>query len=1046
MFFDYLIRFSIKNKFLILLFVLGIIGWGSYALLHIPIDALPDITNNQVQIITYCPNLAPQEIEQFVTSPIEIALASTPQLQEIRSLSRFGLSVITVVFEENVPIYLGRQWLTERLENAKRQIPPGLGAPELAPASTGLGEIYQYTLHVDSAFSGKYSLMQLRTYQDWIIKRRLLAVPGVAEISSFGGMVKQYEVALNPEKMKNYGISFTEVWETLQKNNENTGGAYIEKESHSYFIRGIGLLQTPQEIEQLTVKVAGGFPIRIAQIGRVREGSAIRYGALTENGREVCGGVVLMRKGENPAEVTQKIKKEVAEIQKSLPPGIKIQPFLDRIRLVDNAIHTVRNNLIEGGLIVIFVLVLLLGNLRAGIIVALCIPLSLLFALGMMYWLGISANLMSLGAIDFGLIVDGAVIMVESVLHHLQSLVKNGTKLIRGAELDNLVIEQARRIRKTAAFGELIIMIVYLPLLTLSGIEGKMFIPMALAVTFAIMGAFILSLTFVPMASAWALANISSESKFTLPEKIIAGVARFYLPALHLSLKFRWAFLGLITISFIATLHLFTTLGGQFIPTLEEGDLAMEMTILPGSSLQQSIRTTTAIEKLLLQHFPEVRGVVSKIGTSEIPTDPMAIERADIMILLKDKKDWVSASSREELVKKMEKVLSILPVVNFSFQQPIQMRFNELMTGTKTDIGVMIYGEDLDTLASLAQKIKNIANSIEGAADIYVERQTGLPQIAVNYYPEKLAQYGVSRQEVNFAIRSAFAGAAAGVIYEGEKKFDLVLRLDTSFRKSIRHIQELYITLPLPHSSGLTQVPLFELANVTYEQGPMQINRERGKRRVIVGVNVRGKDVESVIVALQKAIAEKIALPIGYHIAYGGEFENLKAAKARLQLALPLALALIFILLYFTLHSVKQTVIIFTAIPLAAIGGVWGLWLRDMPFSISAGVGFIALFGVAALNGIVLIGYFNQLETQGIPPLERIYQGVKVRLRPVLMTALVAALGFLPMAVSTSGGAEVQRPLATVVIAGLLSATVLTLFILPILYGSNPRRLQRKLV
>lgn len=1039
--FDAIIKFSIYNKIIIILATLGLIAWGGYSLSQLPIDALPDVTNNQVQIITVSPTLAAQEAERFITYPIELAMASLPELAEIRSISRFGLSVVTVVFNDEVEMYLARQWVSERLLTAREQIPTDLGKPEIAPPTTGLGEIYQYTLKVKPELKNKYSPTELRSIQDWLIKRPLLGTAGVAEVSSFGGFLKEYEVALSPDKMREYGVTFADVFHTLENNNQNTGGAYIEKGTQCYFIRGLGLLESLSEIERLPIKNMKGAAIRISAVAQVRFGHAARYGALTQNGGgEVVGGIVLMRKGENSEKVITAVKTRMAEIERSLPEGVKIEAFLDRSRLIDTAIETVRTNLLEGGLIVVFTLVLLLGSLRAGLLVASVIPLAMLFAVAMMRVFDVSGNLMSLGAIDFGLIVDGAVIIVESLLHRLShSGVFKNLKRLPQTEFDAVVFEETKRIRQSAAFGEIIILIVYLPILALSGIEGKMFKPMAQTVSFAILGALILSLTYVPMAAALFL-NKKPSDKPTFADKIMTFATGIYEPFLRLALRFKYAVLGLTVILFGGALWVFLSIGGVFIPTLEEGDMAVQMSILPGSSLTQSIQTSTEIEKILLKEFPEIRNVVSKIGSSEIPTDPMSIETGDIMIILKDKKEWVSAQTREELVEKMEKALSVLPGVSLSFQQPIQMRFNELMTGAKTDIAVQFYGEELDTLAALAQKASNVLAGVEGATDVYVEKVTGLPQIVVKYKDAKLAQYNLDRKGLNDIIRSSYAGAIVGQIYEGEKRYNLTLRLAENYRKDIRNIREQYIDLP----NG-AQIPLSEVADVIFEEGPMQISRENTRRRITIGFNVRNRDVESVAAEVETKL-DGFRLPVGYTRKIGGEFENLVHAKKRLAVAVPVALTLIFVLLYFTLRSLGQTVLIFTAIPLSAIGGVLGLWARDMPFSISAGVGFIALFGVAVLNGIVLISHYNALAKEtDLPPEERTVVGAKDRLRAVLVTALTASLGFIPMALSTSGGAEVQRPLATVVIGGLLTATFLTLFILPILYFLTQRNSKHKI-
>jgi cobalt-zinc-cadmium resistance protein CzcA len=1023
-----IIEFSIRNKVIVGLFTLILIAVGIFSAMRLPIDALPDITNNQVQIITTSPNLATQEVEQIITQPIELAIKSVPKIVELRSVSRFGLSLITVVFEEDVDIYWGRNQLNERLKEAEENIPPGYGKPVLAPVSTGLGEIYQYVVHPAEGYEDQYTDMQLRTIQDWIIIPQLLGTPGVAEVNTLGGHLKQYEVAVQPDRLKSMDITVEEIINALKENNENTGGAYIDKKPNAYYIRGTGMVEDLEEISKIVVKVKNEIPILIRDVAKVQFGSAIRYGATTRDGKgEVVSGMVMMLKGENSAEVVYSVKERIKEITKTLPEGVVIEPFLDRSKLVNKAISTVEKNLLEGALIVVFVLVLLIGNWRAGLIVASVIPLALLFAISLMNLFGVSGNLMSLGAIDFGLIVDGAVIIVESIVHHMQKLTRN--KRLTAAEMDSAVYEASSKIRTSAAFGEIIILIVYLPILVLVGIEGKMFGPMAQTVAFAILGAFILSLTYVPMMSALVLSK-KPVHKITVSDKIVAFFNRIYQRVLTSALQIKGAIIAISLGLFLFALYVFNQMGGEFIPTLEEGDIATHIIIPPGSSLAQEIETTTKAEKLMLENFPEIEQVVSKIGSAEVPTDPMPMEVADMMVILKDKSEWTSGNTKEELVKKMDEVLSDLPGVTTEFSQPIQMRFNELMTGVRSDVGVKIFGENVDLLQGYSQHVVEMLQGVEGVVDARAEVVTGLPQINVKYNKDKLALYGLNVGQLNQLIRAGFAGEKAGVVFEGEKRFDLVVRLEEESRENIDDLRNMYISLP----SG-SQIPLEQIADVNLEKGPAQISREDGKRRIIVGFNVRDRDVQSVVEEIQEKIDEQLNLPPGYYVRYAGQFENLIEANKRLSVAVPVALALIFGLLFFTFKDVKQALLIFTAIPLSAIGGVFALWARDMSFSISAGVGFIALFGVAVLNGIVLIGYFNQLKKDGMENVvERIKEGTKVRLRPVLMTAAVASLGFLPMALSTSAGAEVQKPLATVVIGGLISATLLTLIVLPILY------------
>jgi cobalt-zinc-cadmium resistance protein CzcA len=1021
-----LIYFSIKNKLAIGLFTLLLIIWGGYSLRHLPVDALPDITNNQVQIITTAPALAAQEVEQFVTAPIELSLSNLPDLVELRSVSRFGLSVVTVVFEENVDVYFVRQLIGERLRAAEDEIPPSMGKPMLAPVSTGLGEVYQYIIHPKKGAEHKYSRAELRTMQDWIVARQLTGTRGVAEVNSFGGYLKQYEVAVDPGRLKSMGVSIAELLDALEKNNQNTGGAYIEKGPNAYFIRSIGLVSSLEDIGSIVVKNQDGLPVLVRDVATPRIGHAIRYGAMTRNGEgEVVGGIVMMLKGENSNEVVKRVKAKMETIRKSLPEDIVIEPFLDRTDLVGRAIGTVEKNLIEGALIVIFVLVVFLGNLRAGLIVASVIPLAMLFAFGMMRLFGVSANLMSLGAIDFGLIVDGAVIVVEATMHHLE---RGKRRRLTQQELDEEVFLSASKIRKSAAFGEIIILIVYIPILTLTGIEGKMFRPMAETVGFAILGALILSLTYVPMMSALVLPRRAGRNKPGFSDRMMAWLQRKYEPVLRAAIHRKNAVVAAAGALLLLSIFLFVRMGGEFIPQLQEGDYAFHCILPQGASLEQSIKTSLQAERILMS-FPEVKQVVGKTGSAEVPTDPMPPEVSDLIIVLKPKKEWKTTKDYDALAQKMMARLEEIPGVFFEVNQPIQMRFNELMTGVRQDVAVKIFGEDLQTLASIADRVAGIIQTVPGVSAPQVERISGLPQIAIDYNRAQLAGYGLNVADVNRVVAAAFAGADAGVVYENERRFGLVVRLDTAHRASMQDVANLYIPLP-----GGSQVPLSQVARVSMREGPAQISREEAKRRVVIGFNVEGRDVESVVHDVRQKLSG-FPLPTGYYFTYGGTFEHLREASGRLMIAVPVALLLILVLLFFTFQSMKQALLIFTAIPMAAIGGVFALLMRGMPFSISAGIGFIALFGVAVLNGIVLIGTFNQLAKEGVDDvLTRVCEGTKIRLRPVLMTATVASLGFLPMALSRSAGAEVQRPLATVLIGGLITATILTLIVLPLLY------------
>ncbi|MFD2556445.1 CusA/CzcA family heavy metal efflux RND transporter [Sphingobacterium tabacisoli] len=1003
-----------------------LIIWGSWSATKLPIDAVPDITNNQVQIFTSVPTLAGQEVEQLVTFPIEQSIANVPDIEEIRSISRFGLSVVTVVFKEEVDIYFARQLISEKLKQAVENIPAGIGSPEMAPVSTGLGEVYQYIIHPKKGSESKYNAKDLREMQDWIVARQLYGTPGIAEINSFGGELKQYEVAVNPDRLRAMNVSIPELFTALEKNNQNTGGAYIDKKPNAYFIRGIGLVTSLEDVGNIAVKTTGTVPVYVKDIADVRFGSAVRYGALTYNGEvDAVGGVVMMLKGENSNEVVNRVKEKLPTIQKSLPDDVIIEPYLDRTDLVGRAIQTVEKNLIEGALIVIFVLVIFLGNLRAGLIVASAIPLSLLFALGMMNVFGVSANLMSLGAIDFGLIVDGAVIVVEATLHHLG--LRKSTERLTQEQMDEEVFESASKIRTSAAFGEIIILIVYIPILTLVGVEGKMFTPMAKTVGFAILGALILSLTYIPMMSALFLPKKNS-GKETFSDKMIARLQRGYKPMLEKMIQVKYLVVSITVLVFGVAVFLFSRMGGEFIPQLQEGDFAFHCILPQGSSLSQSIETSMKASRII-KEFDEVRMVVGKTGAAEVPTDPMPPEATDMMVLLKPQKEWASGRTYDELGDAILEKLEVIPGVFFEKNQPIQMRFNELMTGIRQDVAVKIFGENMDTLANYATKVGAVIQTVSGVTVPQIERVSGLPQINIEYDRVRIANNGLTIQDLNDIVSTAFAGRSTGSVYENERRFDMVVRLDSTHRSGIDDVRNLLV----PTASG-AQIPLFQLADIDYKLGPAQISRESGKRRIVIGFNVADRDVQSVVKEIQQKL-ENVKLPSGYYFTYGGQFENLQKASARLMIAVPIALLLIFMLLYFTFHSFKQATLIFTAIPMSAIGGVLALLLRGMPFSISAGIGFIALFGVAVLNGIVLIGTFNQLEKEGIKDvLQRVRQGTIIRLRPVLMTATVASLGFLPMAISTSAGAEVQKPLATVVIGGLVTATFLTLFVLPLLY------------
>lgn len=1023
-----IIHFSIRNKLVIGLFIVGLIIWGSYAITQLPIDAVPDITNNQVQVITVSPTLAAQEVERLITFPVEQTMATIPEIEEIRSFSRFGLSVVTIVFHEHTDLYWARQQVSERLVDAADAIPPGAGKPALAPVTTGLGEIYQYVLKVDPAYREKYSPTELRTIQDWIIRRQLVGTAGVAEVSSFGGYLRQYEVAVDPQRLRSHQVTITDVFNALETNNSNTGGAYIEKGPNAYFIRSEGMITSEDDIRQVVVKKnASGVPLLVSDVAEVKIGHAIRYGAMTYGDQgETVGAIVMMLKGANSGQVIENVKERISHIAKTLPPGVHIEPYLDRTKLVDAAINTVVKNLAEGALIVIFVLVLLLGNLRAGLLVASVIPLAMLFAIGMMNLTGVSGNLMSLGAIDFGLIVDGAVIIVEATLHYMHVHFRG--KTMTRNELEENVKTSAGRMMGSAAFGQLIILIVYLPILSLSGVEGKMFGPMAQTVAYAILGAFLLSLTYVPMMATVVLNRHQSEKK-NISDRIIGRLERLYIPLLRGALKWKKTIVGVSLAMLLVAFYVFSGMGGEFIPTLDEGDFAIETRTLTGGSLDNTVNAALKASAILEQ-FPEVERVVGKIGSSEVPVDPMPVEACDLIVVLKPHDQWTSATTREELADTMSKALAAIPWATFGFQQPIQMRFNELMSGARQDIVVKVYGEDLNVLSEYAKQIGDLAKTVEGAEDLYVEEVTGLSQVVVRIDRGALARYGVSVDEVNNAVRAGFAGAETGLVFEGDRRFALVVRVGSENRKDETDLGSITVT-----TAAGQQIPISELAEIRTEIGPNQIQRDNAMRRITVGFNVRGRDIQSVVQELQDKVNKNVKFNPGYYPTYGGTFKNLEEAQSRLSIAVPVSLLLILLLLYFTFHSMKHALLIFTAIPMSAIGGIFMLWWRDMPFSISAGVGFIALFGVAVLNGIVLIAEFNRLRDSGVEDVnERILEGAKTRLRPVIMTALVASLGFLPMAISSSSGAEVQRPLASVVIGGLITSTLLTMILLPVLY------------
>ncbi|MBN2480552.1 MAG: CusA/CzcA family heavy metal efflux RND transporter [Bacteroidales bacterium] len=1030
---EYIIKFSIRNKLIIILFTLSVAGFGIYAITQIPVGAVPDITNNQVQVITVSPNLSTQDVEQFITYPVELEMANLPGVLEIRSISKFGLSVVTIVFEDRMGAYLPRQLIAEKIKTASENIPEGFGTPEMGPISTGLGEIYQYILDSKPGFETKYTPMELRTIQDWVVKRQLAGIPGVVEINTWGGYLKQYEVAVSPEKLRAMDITVSEVFTALELNNSIAGGAYIEKLNESYFIRGEGLVRSLDDLRAIVVRNIDGIPVLIDDVAEVNYGFANRYGAITGNGEgEKVLGQIMMLKNANSSKVIRDVKRRVSEIQNTLPEGIYINPIVERSELISKTTTTITENLLLGCIIVVVVVILLLGNLRSGLVIASLIPLCLLFTISMMYILGIDANLMSLGAIDFGIIIDGAVIIVEYTVIRLtenQRPLQEIRVTERQVLVDDITFDATAKMMKSAIFGQFIILVVFIPILSLTGVEGKMFRPMALAFSFALIGAIFFCFTWLPVASSLFLKPEKQDGK-DFSKNIMNYLYRAYCPVIRWSCDHKKFMLGLALAVLIFTGILFVRMGGEFVPTLDEGDFVIQPVLKTGTSLSKTIETTTMMENILLAEFPEVEQIVSRIGAAEVPTDPMSMEESDIIIKLKPKNEWVSSKSKDELANKFKDALSVIPGIDYEFTQPIEMRFNELITGVRADVAIKIFGDDIDLLDEKANEIRDLISGVEGAADVIVEKTVGLPQMSVTYDRKKLARYGLNIEDVNRTLSAGFGGAIAGSVFEGERRFDLVVRLDEAFRRDIKNLENLYIGIP----DG-SQVPLHALAKIEYTQGPAKISRENTRRRVVVSINVRNRDMQSVVEDVQMLIDENIELPSGYSISYGGQFENLRNATQRLKFAVPVAMLLIFILLHFAFRSFKEAILVFSAIPLAAIGGILLLWIRNMPFSISAGVGFIALFGVAVLNGIVMIEHLKELKVQGITDMrERILKGTRERLRPVMLTASAAAMGFLPMAVSTSAGAEVQRPLATVVIGGLITSTLLTMIALPLLY------------
>ena len=1022
-----ILRLSVERRFLMLSLILVLVGVGVWSFQRLPIDAVPDITNVQVQINTEAPGYSPLEAEQRITFPVETALYGLPNLSYTRSLSRYGLSQVTVVFEEGTDIYFARNLINERLGAIKSALPPGL-EPEMGPIATGLGEIFMYTVEAlpgaTQADGSPLDTTGLREIQDWIIKPQLAQVPGVIEVNTIGGYDKQYHVTPSPQRLLEFGITVDELVSALRANNTNRGAGYIERNGQQLLVRSPGQLTTIGDIEQVVIANRDGAPVRVADVAEVAIGKELRTGAATRDGKETVMGTAMMLVGENSRAVAQAVAEKLEAIQPSLPDGVKVQAVYDRTSLVDKAIATVEKNLLEGALLVIVVLFLLLGNLRAALITAAVIPLSMLATITGMVQAGVSANLMSLGALDFGLIVDGAVIIVENCIRRLSLAQNNGQLPLR--ERLQLVYEATNEVIRPSLFGVAIITVVYLPIFSLTGVEGKMFHPMAATVVMALLAAMVLSLTVVPAAVAVFLRGKISEKE----SPVIKGAKSLYRPALLVAFRFRWLVLGGATALVAGCIWLTTTLGSEFIPQLDEGDIALHALRIPGTGLEQSIEMQAQLEEVL-KSFPEVDKVVAKIGTPEVATDPMPPSVADNFVILKPRSQWPNPDkTKDELVAEMAAAVEMLPGNKYEFTQPIEMRFNELISGVRADLGIKVFGDDLDQLLASANDVLEVVESMEGAADARVEQVTGLPMLSVHPKRMALSRYGLTVDDLQDLVAAGVGGENAGLIYEGDRRFQLVVRLPEDIRRDVDSLADLPV--PLPEGG---YVPLSEVAELELAPAPNQISRENGKRRVVVTANVRDRDLGGFVEEAQARIADEVDLPPGYWLDYGGTFEQLQSASQRLAIVVPVTLAIILALLVMAFGSLKDALIIFTGVPLALTGGVLSLWLRDMPLSISAGVGFIALSGVAVLNGLVMIAFIRDLWHEQGDLMKAIVEGALIRLRPVLMTALVASLGFVPMALNTGTGAEVQRPLATVVIGGIISSTLLTLFVLPVLYA-----------
>ncbi|MNS18093.1 Cobalt-zinc-cadmium resistance protein CzcA [compost metagenome] len=1009
-----LIQQALKQRLLVLIGLALVVLASIGAIMNLRIDALPDLTNNQVQILTNARGLAPTEVEKLVTYPIEVSMQGLPDVVEVRSVSKFALSVVTIVFEDKVDPFFARQLVFERLQQAKEQIPEGIADPQLGPMTAGMGEIYMYTLEGPP----QYSAMELRTLQDWVVKPQLRTVPGVTEVNSFGGLVKQVQVLIHPEKLVSHGLTFHQVLEALEQTSSVAGGNYIEHNKEQYIVRGLGLAESEDDVRNTVITTAHGVPIYVKDIATVTLGPEVRQGAVSANGKgEVTSGIIMMLRGENSRAVIDRVKQKVEAVNASLPEGVAIKPYYDQTELVDKTIRTVETNLLEGGLLVVVILFLFLKNVRAALLVAATIPLSMLFAFIGMRWFGLSANLMSLGAIDFGLIVDGAVVMVENAMRRL------GLPESQGKSRSEIIKESAQEVGKPIFFGVAIIILVYLPILTLEGMEGKMFAPMALTVGFALIGSLILSLTVIPVLATWVLPKAHKEK----PEPWMDRIKAAYSRTLRLAMRSKIATVAIALAAFIGSMLVVPFLGTEFMPELDEGSITIQAIRLPSISLTESLANQKEIEKALLE-FQEVDTVVSRTGRADIASDPMGVNITDTFVQLKPKSEW-RFHTKAGLEDAMRERLAEIPGVNYNFTQPIAMRVDELVSGVKSDVAVKLYGEDLDVLAQTANRIAGVVQKVPGAREVNVEQVEGQTYLNIRINRQALARYGSSVNHVQEVIEGAIGGRSVGQVIEGQRRFDIMVKLPEANRGSVEAIRNLLIDTP-----GGGMIPLSQVADIRMEEGPAQVSRENGSRRIVVETNVVGRDIGSFVADAKQAIQAQVDVPPNYFIDWGGQFENQERAMSRLALVVPLSILLIFFLLYTTFNSLKQALLIMLILPLATVGGVLALWVRGLHLSVSAAIGFIALFGIAVLNGIVLVSIINKLRDEGMSTPEAAVEGAVTRLRPVLMTALVASLGFVPMALSTGAGAEIQRPLATVVIGGLATATFLTLYVLPTLY------------